>query len=205
MFILIYPFLPYKKNHSSILIKQTSSNTYQPQSSKYPPYPERFNLVKPIIFSKFDLITRLKNVCIKIPFIQAIKDIPIYVKTVRELCIKKLGRKKIEPQTIQFIGKTTNLMSGHICMDNYIDPNSPIVSVHITNILISESLIFLGVVINIMNTDTMEQFHLSNLQPTPRVLELADRSKLRLWRCVGWYHCFSRFMGVYFWFYGVTT
>jgi hypothetical protein len=57
------------------------------------------------------LISKLRNVCIKVPLLQAIKDIPIYAKTIRELFLKKPGRKKIEPTTIQFIGRSTDLMS----------------------------------------------------------------------------------------------
>jgi hypothetical protein len=85
-------------------------------------------LEKPIVRSEFDLITELKNVCIKVPLLQAIKDIPIYAKIVRELFLKKPGRKKIEPKTIQFIGKSTDLMLGHIFIEKYVDPGNPIVS-----------------------------------------------------------------------------
>jgi hypothetical protein len=38
-------------------------------------------------------MTELKNVCVKIPLLQAIKDVPIYAKTIKELCIKKPGQK----------------------------------------------------------------------------------------------------------------
>jgi hypothetical protein len=45
---------------------------------------------------------------------QAINDIPIYAKIVRELCLKKTGRNKIEPKTIQFMEILADLMSWHI-------------------------------------------------------------------------------------------
>jgi len=48
---------------------------------------------KPKISHEFDFLNELKNNCIKIPLLQSIKDIPIYVKTMRELCIRKIGRK----------------------------------------------------------------------------------------------------------------
>jgi hypothetical protein len=46
----------------------------------------------------------LQNVCVKIPLFQAIKDILIYSKIVKELCIMKLGRKPKDPPTIHVIG-----------------------------------------------------------------------------------------------------
>ena len=46
----------------------------------------------------------LKNICVKIPLLNALKDIPIYAKIVRDLCIRKQGSQKMEPPTIQIIG-----------------------------------------------------------------------------------------------------
>jgi len=36
----------------------------------------------------------LKNVCVKIPLLQALRDVPIYAKVVKDVCTRKLGRKK---------------------------------------------------------------------------------------------------------------
>jgi hypothetical protein len=47
-----------------------------------------------------DIEDELRNVCIKIPLLQAIKDILIYAKIIRDLCIKKPGRKKKEPPLV---------------------------------------------------------------------------------------------------------
>jgi hypothetical protein len=58
-----------------------------------PPYPERLNQEKPFTQPEFDFLGELKNVCVKIPLFQAIKDVPIYSKVVRELCLRKPGRK----------------------------------------------------------------------------------------------------------------
>ena len=69
-----------------------------------PPYPERLLIEKPIVHSQFDLENELRNVCIRIPLLQAIRDVPIYSKMVRELCLKKPGRKQKDPPTIHVIG-----------------------------------------------------------------------------------------------------
>jgi hypothetical protein len=47
-----------------------------------------------------DIEDELRNVCIKIPLLQAIKDIPIYAKIIRDIFLKKLGRKKKEPPLV---------------------------------------------------------------------------------------------------------
>ena len=64
-------------------------------------------------------------------------------------------------------------------MEKYIDPRNLVVSVQIGNFLVSNVLINLGVAINVMTKQTMDQLRLSHLRPTPTVLELADRSKIK--------------------------
>ena len=85
----------------------------------------------------------------------------------------------MEPQTIQFVGRAVEFMTGCVSVEKYTDPRNPIVSVQIGNVLISNVLIDLGVAINDMNKQTMDQLWLSHLLPTPIVLELADRSKIK--------------------------
>jgi hypothetical protein len=63
------------------------------QVTKAPPYPDRLIIEKPTSRTEFDILNELKNIYVKIIFLQAIKDIPIYSKVVKELCIKKPGRK----------------------------------------------------------------------------------------------------------------
>ena len=70
-----------------------------------PPFPNRLVQTKlPMSIPQFDVLDELKNVYIKIPLLQAIKDIPIYTKAIKELCLKKPTRKRVDPQTIHVIG-----------------------------------------------------------------------------------------------------
>jgi len=78
---------------------------------------------------EFDILDELKNSYVKIPLLQAIKYIPIYTKTIKELCIKKTGRKKRDPPTIQVIGKLSSLMSTKTTIEKYIDPGIPMVTI----------------------------------------------------------------------------
>jgi len=169
------PLINKENQQTSTSIDQTQQN----QQTQTPPFPKRLNLHKQILQPEFDLLDELKNVCIKIPLLQAIKDIPIYAKIVREVCIKKQGRKKKYPQTVQVIGKFADLMSGNFFMQKYSDPGSPIVQIHINNVVIANTLIDLGATINVMTKGIMDSLHVSNLCYTPIVLQLPDRSVIK--------------------------
>jgi len=64
--------------------------------------------------------------------------------------------------------------------EKYVDPRNPIVTTHIRSIPIENTLIDQGAAVNMMTTLTMEMLQFPNLRPSPTVLELADRSKVKL-------------------------
>ena len=123
----------------------------------------------------YDFLDELKNVCVKIPLLQAIRESPILAKTIKELSIKRPGKKLRETKKIHLVRKIANIMMGNIAMQKYLDPGSPIVKTHINGIEIPNTLIDLGVAINIMSRQTMEQLKLPNLLYKPTLLQLADR------------------------------
>jgi len=144
-----------------------------------PPFPDRLVQTKlPMSIPQFDVLDELKNVYIKIPLLQAIKDIPIYTKAIKELCLKKPTRKRVDPQTIHVIRHLAGLMTNTISMEKYVDPGIPRVTTIINNIHIPNTLIDLGAAINVMTLETMKTLQLTNLQHTTIVLELPDRSKV---------------------------
>ena len=71
------------------------------QEQRIPPFPARLVIEKPVVHSEYDILNELKHICIKIPLLEAIKDIPIYSKVIKELCIKHTGRKQKDP--LQFM------------------------------------------------------------------------------------------------------
>ena len=87
--------------------QQINSTTFieQPSvSTSTPPFPERLQIdrgvEKYIMFPNYDFLDELKNICIKIPLLQAIKEIQILTKTIKELSIKKPRRKTKEIKRI---------------------------------------------------------------------------------------------------------
>ena len=61
---------------------------------------------------QFNLLGELKNLYVKIPLLQSLHDVPIYARTVRDLCTRKLGRKTRDPPTVHVIGKLSELIMG---------------------------------------------------------------------------------------------
>ena len=116
----------------------------------------------------------------KIPLLQSIKDIPILAKTIKELCLKKRGRKRKQPTKIQEVGQLAELITNQPRLLKYGNPGNPIVTAYIKQIPIPNTLVDQGDAINIMTAMTMEELKLGNLRPTPISLELVDRSKVKL-------------------------
>jgi hypothetical protein len=87
--------------------KQIDRNQASPvkQHQSEPPYPERLTLSKSSPQAKFDLLGELQNLFVKIPLLQAMKDVPIYAKTLREYCSKQSAKKSKDPLTIHVMGK----------------------------------------------------------------------------------------------------
>ena len=113
----------------------------------------------------------------RIPLLQAIKDVPIYNKLVKENRFRHPGRRKRDASTINVIGQLSDLMLGQAIYPKYLDPGSPVVDVHINGTIIPHTLIDLGAAINVMTRDTMLKLNLQgSLRKTSTVLQLADRS-----------------------------
>ena len=70
-------------------------------------------------------------------------------------------------------------MMGNLTIQKYLDPGSPIVKIHINGTEIPNTLIDLGAAINIMSKQVMDTLRLPNLQYTPTLLHLADRSVIK--------------------------
>jgi hypothetical protein len=85
---------------------------------------------KPTVYPNFDIVGELKNLYIKIPLLQALQDIPIYVKMIKELCGRKPIKKNKKPSsTVHVVGALSDLILGRQEMVKYVDPGNPIVTV----------------------------------------------------------------------------
>ena len=48
-------------------------------------------------------LNQLKQMIVKIPLLNVIKDVPTYIKAIKEACIKQLGKKKKDPKNIHVL------------------------------------------------------------------------------------------------------
>lgn len=142
-----------------------------------PPFLERLTVTTQPNPEETELLGELKQLCVKIPLLQAIKDVLIYNKLIKEKCLRHPGRRKSDVSTINIIGQLSNLKLGQVIYPKYLDPGIPIVDVHINGSIIPHTLIDLGAAINVMTGVTMLKLNLqSSLRKTLTFLQLADHS-----------------------------
>jgi hypothetical protein len=155
---------------------QSSSNN----AAETAPFPERLALTKAPELPAFNLLGELQNLYVKIPLLQALRDVPIYARTMRDICIKKPGRKTKDPLTVHVMGDLSALMTGKTPPVKYGDPGHPTVTVQVGKTIIPRVLVDLGAAINIMTLETLQLLQLQDkVRETPTILELADRSTIK--------------------------
>jgi hypothetical protein len=126
------------------------------------PFPERLALTKAPELPAFNLLGELQNLYVKIPLLQALRDVPIYARTMRDICIKKPGRKTKDPLTVHVMGNLSALMTGKTPPVKYGDPGHPTVTVQVGKTIIPRVLVDLGAAINIMTLETLQLLQLQD-------------------------------------------
>eukprot|EP00253_Pinus_taeda_P006222 PITA_06222 len=153
--------------------------TQNQATTSSPPFPECLVISRPIQQPNFDILGELQNLYIKIPFLQAIQDILIYAKTIKELCIKRPRMNIINNPRVQVVGTLSDLLSGKETPIKYEDRGNPIVTIQIYGQTLTNALVDLGVAINILTIATCQKLGITSIEPTSTLLELADRSVVR--------------------------
>jgi len=162
---------------ANLLLRRMRKTNRKVNQNNFPPFPERQTGTTQPPLEEAELLGELKQLCAKIPLIQAIKGMPIYNKMIKEKCFRHLGRHRRDAQTINVIVQLCDLMLGQVIYPKYLHPRSRVVNVHINGIVIPHTLIDLGVAINVMTRDTMHKLNLQrSLRKTTTVLQLADHS-----------------------------
>jgi hypothetical protein len=156
------------------------SQDFDKDSIPFPPFLERPMIEKPTIYPDFEIVGELRNLYIKIPLLQALQDILIYAKTIKELCGRKPVRKiKNSSSTVHVVGSLSNLILGRGTLVKYADPGNPIVTVQIQCCSFPNTLVDLGATINILTMETCNALCIHSFDPTPIMLQLVDRSVVK--------------------------
>jgi hypothetical protein len=138
-----------------------------------PPFHEILMIEKPVVYPNFDIVGELKNLYVKIPLLQALQDIPIYVKTIKELCGRKPVRKIKKSSSTVHIGALSDLILGRQEPIKYADPGNPIVTVQIQSCSFPNTLVDLGATVNILTMETCNTLGFDSFKPSPIMLQLA--------------------------------
>lgn len=68
---------------------------------------------------------------------QALRDVPIYARSVRDICIKKPGRKAKDPLIVHVMGDLVALMLGKVPPVKYGDHGHPTVTLQVRKTIVS--------------------------------------------------------------------
>ncbi|XP_057976132.1 uncharacterized protein LOC131163555 [Malania oleifera] len=120
-----------------------------------------------------EILEIFKQVRINIPLIDAIKQIPAYVKFLKDLCTVKC---KLNEQKKGFLIEQVNAIIQNHIPPKYKDPGSPTILCVIGNSKIGQALLDLGVGVNLLPYSVYKQLGLRELKTTSIILQLADRS-----------------------------
>ncbi|XP_058745975.1 uncharacterized protein LOC131618833 [Vicia villosa] len=141
---------------------------YKPSIS----YPQRFEKSKSIRqFKKF--VELLKQLNIKIPFTEAITQMPSYAKFLKEILSNK---KKIEDnETVTLTAECTAIIQNKM-PPKLKDPGSFSIPCNIGKFVIDKALCDLGASISLMPLSICEKLNMGDLRPTKMSVQLANRS-----------------------------
>ena len=143
-----------KEKSSNNNFETTKSPSNKVVQIAEPPFPECLTLTKTFEPPVFNFLGELQNLYVKNSLLQALRDVPIYARIVRDICIKKPGRKAEDPLTVHVMGELTALMTKKDPPVKYGDPGHPTVTVQVGKTFVSKVLVDLGAAINIMTLET---------------------------------------------------
>ncbi|XP_016165042.1 uncharacterized protein LOC107607626 [Arachis ipaensis] len=136
------------------------------------PYPTRIHKgTKDQQFPRF--LEIFKKLEINIPLVEALEQMPLYAKFLKELITKK--RSWQEKETVILTQECSAIIQRGL-PPKLKDPGSFLIPCTIGSIAIDKSLCDLGASINLMPLTMMKKMMIEELKPTRMSLQLADRS-----------------------------
>jgi len=140
------------------------------------PFPPRAIPSKKMEEVDKDILETFRKVDVNIPLLDAIKQIPRYVKFWKELCMLKRRLKANENINM---GRNVSMLIGKSIpriLEMCKDPSTFFVPYIIANNKFENAMLDLGASINVMSLSIFNSLSLGHLQPTGVVLQFANRS-----------------------------
>ncbi|XP_043687603.1 uncharacterized protein LOC122638821 [Telopea speciosissima] len=123
------------------------------------------------------MLDLFQQVHIKLPLLDAIKQVPAYPKFLKDLCTQKRELRNQTPKTIHLTEQVSAVITD--LPPKLKDPGAPLISCVIGDLSIDKALLDLGASVNILPGSVFEKFGLGELKSIEVILQLADRSVKR--------------------------
>ena len=120
----------------------------------------------------FEILEVFKQVKVNIPLLDAIKQIPLYAKFLKDLCIVK---RKLNVHKKAFFTRQVSAIIQNNRPHKFKDPGCPTILCVIGNSKIEKALLDLGASVNLLLYSVYERLSLGELKPISIILQLANR------------------------------
>ena len=142
------------------------------KKSTPPPFPQALKSKKKAI-NQAEILEVLRQVKVKIPLLDMIKQIPTYAKILKDLCTMKRG---LNVDKKAFLTEQVSAIIQCKTPIKYKDLGCPTISVNIRGTCVEKALLDLGSNVNLLPYSVYKQLGLGELNPTSITLSLAHRS-----------------------------
>lgn len=122
-----------------------------------------------------DTLEVFKQVKVNIPLLDAIKQVPIYAKFLKDLCTQKRKNRTNVYKKVLLTEQVSSVFQSD-APPKLQDPGTPTIDIVIGKHAIERALLDLGASVNLIPYSVYEQLGLGELKPTSVTLQLADRS-----------------------------
>ena len=142
------------------------------KNSVQPPFPQALQKRKTLV-NQTEILEVLRQVKVNIPLLDMIKQVPTYVKFLKDLCTVKRG---FNVNKKAFLTEKVSAIIECKTPVKYKAPGCPTISVNIGGTSVEKALLDLGASVNLLPYSMYKQLGLGELKPTSITLSLADRS-----------------------------
>ena len=138
------------------------------KKSTPPHFPQALKGKKKAI-NQAEILEVLRQVKVNIPLLDMIKQVPTYVKFLKDLCIVKRG---LNVDKKAFLTEQVSAVIQCKTPVKYKDPGCPTISVNISGTCVEKALLKLGASVNLLPYSVYKQLGLGELKPTTITLSL---------------------------------
>ncbi|CAN6455565.1 unnamed protein product [Victoria cruziana] len=124
-----------------------------------------------------DMLEMFRSVCINLPLLDAIQQVPAYARFLKELCTRKRKSRKV-PECVMLSARTSSLLQRRLPPKRE-DPGAPIISCMLGDIHVERALLDLGASVNVLPVCFYNTCGLEGLRPISMTIQMADRSVKR--------------------------